>query len=265
MKLITNILVSAALAISARAQNNIPTTVKDMIKEERAYQKIDRTRDLYQFRAYSLSIGLSGYSGLGAGYSPNIMGQFDIEFDDRLLALDFLKNGAIEEHFGIGFLPYQGSKLYLGSDIELLPQAHRVNMFTGFQYSIGLPQSSSPNDISSVYLGWHHYFEPYIGIDYWPGKLDLWTIHTGEDRATYYNPHFKQLFYARLQIGYSFLLNRLVVDSSGSFDPHLYQVVRKNTGNNLAVKITVGIDIPSSGSKLRRLDKYLYRQYHFSY
>lgn len=244
MRSIIFIFVSILFAHVARAQLDSLVT---------ASPKIKQTKKLYQFRAYSLNVSLSPYTSI-APASSSIMGLFDIEFDDRVLALDLLDNGAMEEHIGIGFLPYQGTEVHVGGDIEILPQAHRVNLFGGIQYTVGLPQSSSPDDNSSIYLGWHHYFEPYIGIDYWPGKLDQIE-----------SPRFRQLFYARLQVGYSFLLSRLVVDSTGNFDPQLYQTVRRNTGNTLAVKICVGIDIPSLGGKLRRYKQHLSEQYHLAY
>lgn len=219
--------------------------------------KENRRANVYANRKYSLSVGLNPYTNVSHGGGNNIFGAIDLTFSDRLVWLDVGKNASLETNFGIGFQPYQGTRLNLGCDYELLSKKYRVNLYAGGQYSLGLDQVTSMEDNSSIKVGFHHYGMPFVGLIWWPGKNDE-TDDDVNKVYRYHHPGFGQLIYFKLQVGYSFLLNKVSVDTTGAFDPHLYQLIRNNTANTLNVKICVGINIPTGEARRSQFLQHIY-------
>ena len=208
--------------------------------------KKDRIANIYANRKYSFSLSESLYGSL-SHYHP--FGVFDITFSDRLTWLDsLLKNASLEVNAGIGFEPFQGTKVHLGADYELLSDKIKFNLYMGCQYTLGLAQGTTMTDNSIVNLGFHNYLVPFVGFVYWPGKKDVLDTDSVSTEL-YRNPKFWQLFYFKIQVGYSFLISNLQVDTANGFDKNLYQIIKRNTANTLLVKIGVGINIPSGNRK----------------
>lgn len=251
MKKIINFFICNLVALVACCQQD-SLTLTNMSKVS---QQIDRAANIYANRKYSFSISLSPYANIAHSQDVNVMGLFDITFSDRFRWLNRSNSAAGEATFGIGFLPYQGTQIHLGYDVELLPEKYRVMIYLGAQYSLGLPQATTLDNKSYINVYWHDYMMPFIGITYWPGKQDI-TSKTATKIRQYRHPGFRQLFYARLQIGYSFLLGPVTVDTTGAFDSHIYTVVRANTSNTLNVKLSVGINIPSPGYRQKYFESF---------
>jgi hypothetical protein len=112
-------------------------------------------------------------------------------------------------------------------------------------------------DNSSIKVGFHNYLAPFIGVMWWPGKSDK-TDDDPNKVFRYHPPGFNQLIYFKLQLGYSFLLNNMHVDSIGTFDSHLYQAIRNNTANTLNAKICVGVNIPTAEKRRAEFLNHIY-------
>ncbi|HMH35132.1 MAG TPA: hypothetical protein VK543_18980 [Puia sp.] len=206
-------------------------------------EKKDREINYLAFRKYG--VGVSGgtyFSVLGSGRNP--FGVFDIVFTDRISPFGIAKNASLKATFSFGFEPFQGSIFNLGPEYDLLSKKNRLNLFLGLHYSFGLPQSAVVKDNSSVFLGFNHYLVPCLGLVWWPWKVDLSdSSHIGD----YWHPRLKQLFFIKLIVGYSFLLNRPQIEPSAGFDKNLNKIITGNTENTLNIKLCVGINIPSYG------------------
>src|ERR1700689_4360268 len=116
---------------------------KERRKELDSSEKEERRKNIYANRKYSFGISLNPYGNISNGSNIDFFKSFDITFSDRLNWLDVGKNGSLETNIGIGFEPYQGTKLNLGFDYELLSKKYKANLYVGWQYSLGLAQSTS--------------------------------------------------------------------------------------------------------------------------
>jgi hypothetical protein len=241
------------LAVACFAQENLLEAkhLKEAKKRSDSLDKDERRSNIYANRKYSFGVSVSPYANVTRASTINTFGDFDITFSDRLTWLDVGKNGSLETNLGIGFEPFQGTKLNLGSDYELLSKKYKVNLYLGLQYSLGLAQSTTLAGNSIVALGYHNYLMPFVGMLWSPWKEDKTSPDTAKT-FLYRNPTFWQLFYVKLQVGYSFLLNKLQVDTTGAIGDQLYEMIRNNTSNTLNIKICVGINIPTKGEKRKK-------------
>jgi hypothetical protein len=207
-----------------------------------------RRENYYAYRKYAISLSWNPYTSLATGQKNTFYKSVDITFSDRLEWLNVGRNASLEASAGIGFEPYQGTKLNFAVDYELLSKRIKVNLYTGLQYSLGLAQLTALNDVSSVKLGFHNYVMPFIGLVWWPGKTDI--LDSSETKKNKFrSPTFSQLIYFKVQVGYSFLLSTLQVDTIGIVSNQLYQTIRSNTANTLSISLTVGINIPTDGKE----------------
>lgn len=214
----------------------------------------ERLYNFYANRKYTFGFGESLYGNLGA-YHP--FGVFEISFSDRLTWLDLFKNASLETTAGIGFEPYQGTRVYVGGDYELLSKRLNFNLYMGLHYALGLAQATTMADNSNVYVGYHHYLIPFVGCMFWPHKKDILDeVQGSADADLNRNPGFWQLFYFKLQVGCNFLVSPLQVDTSNSFNPQLYGFIKKNALTTLFFKFGIGINIPTEGRKRREYDRY---------
>ena len=209
-------------------------------KAQDSMKRKERVLNVYANRKYNFTVSESFY-GRFPKYQP--FGRFDISFEDRLSILDKILNPArYQVLIGIGFEPYQGTKLHVGAEYELLPTRYKTTVYVGGQYLIGLAQSTvMDNNISTIDVGFHNYMMPFMGIQYWPGKVN------DERSALYQDPGFLQLFFFKLQVGYSFLISNMQVSTKGPFDNNLLEQIKRNTASTVVFKIGLGINIPSRG------------------
>jgi hypothetical protein len=258
MKRISLIIFYFLLAITSYAQENLFESkhLKEAKKRSDSLDKDERRANIYANRKYSFSISVSPYANIANASTINTFGVFDITFSDRLTWLDVGKNGSLETNLGIGFEPFQGTKLNIGSDYELLSKKYKVNLYLGLQYSLGLAQSTTLAGNPIVTLGYHNYLMPFVGMLWYPWKEDKTNPDTAKT-FLYRNPAFRQLFYVKLQVGYSILLNKLQVDTTGAIGDKLYEMIRNNTSNTLNIKICVGINIPTKGERRKKYHKKL--------
>jgi hypothetical protein len=215
-----------------------------------------RRANYYAYRKYSLSLSWNPYTSVSTGQKVVFYKSIDITFSDRLLWLNVGKNASMEASWGIGFVPYQGTKLNFSIDYELLSKRIQVNLFTGLKYSLGLAQLTALDDFSSVKLGFHNYLTPFIGLVWWPGKTDILDTSRVK-RAQFKSPTFSQLIYFKVQVGYSFLISALQVDTTGAVSNQLYQTIRNNTANTICIALTIGINIPTDGKERREYYQFL--------
>jgi hypothetical protein len=246
--MIAVLLATNGVSQSSPAQDS---TLKAHQKKLEKQTNEDRRINMYSNRKYSFGISLNPYAGLSNG-NTTFYKSFNVTFSDRMEKLDLGKNGSLETNLGIGFEPYQGTKLNLGFDYELLSKKYKANLYIGVQYSLGLSQSTSLDGKSFINVGFNNYLMPFIGVMWWPGKEDI-TNPDKEKRNLYREPRFWQLFFVKLQAGYSYVLNKPQVDTIGIFDKQLYGIIRNNTSNTLNFKIGIGINIPT-----RSLTRYNY-------
>ena len=208
----------------------------------------------YAGEKYSFSISESLY-GSFAHYHP--FGVFEINFCDRLDLPGISRNASLSANGGVAFQPFQGTRLHVGANYELLSKRLKFNMDIGTQYMLGLAQATTMVDGSNIYVGYHNYLVPYVGLIYWPTKGDP-VEHARKATKSIFvsNPKFWRLFYFKLQFSYAFLISSLHIDSSGGFDPKTYGYIVRNTENTFAFKFIVGINIPSF-KKQEELHQYL--------
>lgn len=208
----------------------------------------------YAGEKYSFSVSESLYGSL-AHYHP--FGVFEINFCDRIEIKGISRNASLSANGGIAFEPFQGTRLHIGGNYELLSKRLKFNMDLGAQYTLGLAQATTMVDGSNIYVGYHNYLTPYIGLIYWPSKTDPVEHARHFSRSVFVsNPKFWRLFYFKLQFSYAFLISSLHIDSSGGFDPKTYAYIVRNTENTFAFKFIVGINIPSI-KKQDELGEYL--------
>jgi hypothetical protein len=211
-----------------------------------------KTRDSIEKKEEALNISENFY---GDFIKYPRFRRFDITFEDRLSFLDNILSPA---HYkillGIGFEPYQGTKLHVGADYELLPTTLKSNIYVGAQYLIGLAQSTVMENNSTIDVGFHNYLMPFIGFQYWPWKINE-SAAGAKKKNEYLNPGFSQLFFLKLQAGYSFLVSNLQVTTKGAFDNNLLEQIKHSTGNTFVLKLALGINIPSQGKSKRKYDQ----------
>jgi len=245
---LTPLLVLLAAAGYCQEKTNVAKEQKKILD---SLDKEERRDNIYANRKYALSISWSPYANIAHSGSINTFGAFDICFSDRIRSLDMGHNGSLETNVGIGFQPYQGTKINLGFDYEFLSRRYKAHLYLGGQYSLGLAQANTLDGSAFVKVGFHHYLMPFIGVMWWPGKEDKTSPDLVKQYA-YQHPGFRQLFFFKFQVGYACLLGKVQVDTIGAFSDHLYQVIRNNTSNALSLKLAVGINIPSFGRNRER-------------
>src|SRR5579863_3818739 len=147
---------------------------------------------------------------------------------------------------GASLEPYQGYRLHLGFDYEVVIPI-KLHPYFGCQFAEGLRQNTNPpNDSSSVIVGSHSYIVPFVGVMIWPGKRDPKKFkNTDTDEAKYFNPTFWQLVFIKVQAGYSILISKLEVDPSETFPPLTTGHIIQNTGTCLHLSLGVGINLPT--------------------
>jgi hypothetical protein len=247
MRCIYAILIGSLLTFETDAQKT-PAQFRDSVKTEGFNQT------LFTLGKYSFSVAINPYTNITDGGGNYLFGATEVTFSDRVKWLNLTKNASVEVNMGMVFEPYQGTKLNLGLDYLVLPKNHRTNLYAGFQFSQGLKQLTNIDSITSIKVGYHSYITPFIGFIWWPWKANNLYTAQGLVNDYYVHPQITQLFYIKLQIGYSFLVNSHVsVDTSGNFtDTHLYQVIRNNTGNTFTFRICIGINIPTYDKEARK-------------
>jgi hypothetical protein len=231
--------------------------IKATAQEATEQQKTDSVnkRGLSVYRKYSFSLAVAPYTNVTHGGGNYLFGATEVTFCDRF---KWLHNPGAEVSMGVAFEPYQGTKLNLGLDYLLLPKSHRTNLYGGVQFSQGLSQSTNTQGNAYVNLGFHSYMTPFLGFIWWPWKPNYvykaaLTSAQNNSNDRFLNPHIQELFYFKLQVGYSVLLNsRVNVDTTGGFtDAHLYQVIRNNTASTLVFRLSIGINIPTFDDRER--------------
>ncbi|MES1159572.1 MAG: hypothetical protein ABUM51_02350 [Bacteroidota bacterium] len=246
MRYIYTFLIGSLLTFEAAAQRT-SAQLLDSVKTE------NNNQNLYTFRKYSFSLAVSPYTNITHGGGNYLFGATEVMFSNRIKWLNFARNASVEANMGISFEPYQGMKLNLGLDYLVLPKSHRTNLYAGFQFSQGLKQLTTIDNSTSITVGYHSYILPFIGFIWWPWKEN--NLYTAQNRVNdaYLHPQIAQLFYIKLQVGYSFLLNSHVsVDTTGNFtDTHLYQVIRNNSANTFTFRICIGLNIPTYDKEVR--------------
>jgi hypothetical protein len=212
------------------------------VSAQNAADLVNEDLALYSLRKYSFSLAVSPYINVTHGGGNYLFGATEVTFSDRFKWLSSAKNAIGEANMGVAFEPFQGTKLNLGLDYLLLHKNHRANLYGGMQFSQGLTQATNTEGNAYIKVGLHSYIMPFAGLVWWP-----WKANEKGKGSSIWNPHIAQLFYIKLQVGYSVLLNnRVKVDTTGGFtDAHLYQVIRNNTASTLAFRICIGIDIPT--------------------
>ncbi|HEV2478600.1 MAG TPA: hypothetical protein VGS79_03005 [Puia sp.] len=251
-------LVSSLLVFRAFAQQPTGKTITDSIKDKQISDSANNV-SLYKYRKYSFSLAIAPYTSVTRGGGNSLFGATEVSFSDRFKWLNSTKNASLEVNMGFSFVPYQGTKLNLGFDwLMIRNKSHRTNLYGGLQFAEGLKQSTNTQDTTYVTLGYHSYLTPFVGFIWWPWKAKYQSDKYERDfkalapeqahaNENFYNPHIPQLFYIKLQIGYSILLNdRVTVDTTGGFsDVNLYRTIRNNTASCLVFRFCIGINIPS--------------------
>jgi|GEM_PF-2060166 len=212
----------------------------------------ERVENFYANRKYTFGISETLYGNLNK-YHP--FGVFDITFSDRLTWMDMFNNASLETTIGIGFQPYQGTRLHIGGDYELLSKRLNFNLYVGAQYALGLAQATTMGDNSNIYVGYHNYLTPFVGFMFWPHKKDI-LDENGENNEENTDPRFWELFYFKFQVSYNFLISSVQIDTSGHFDPNLYGIIKRNVLNTVGVKIGLGINIPTLGRKRAEYNRF---------
>jgi len=261
-KTIVVILCCCLTAAGTRAQN-VPAMVQNRLALiKKRTDKTERILHTYATRKFGFTLSVSPYCNITHASGFNPFGVLDINFTDRFKFLDFMKNGRLEEYLGIGFEPYQGTRLNVGSSYDLFSRKYKVNAYLGGQYSFGLAQANTFDNLAFCNVGFHHYLLPFVGITYAPGKKDISRAKNMTEADQYQFPtSFWRLLYFKFQVGYSFLVSKLQVDTTGKFLPGIYDIIRNNTGNTLNVKFCVGISIPGYGKRKRQYYNYLQANY----
>jgi hypothetical protein len=238
------------LAVIGHAQS-IPADATPKIERPRTHKDtaVERKLNIYANRKYSY-----GVSECLFGFHPNstIFHATDVIVSDRLKVLNSVNLLSFELTGGASFQPYQGFRIHVGFDLEVLTPT-KVHLYFGAQYALGLKQRTIEPDHSWVVVGYHSYAIPFIGIMYWPGKRDIKKLDKSDptEKSKYYNPTFWQLVYFKCQIGCSSLCSRLKVDTSATFDGITASNIRQNVSSGLYLSLGVGINIPTfSDSKL---------------
>jgi hypothetical protein len=209
----------------------------------------ERKFNIYANRKYSYGVSENLY-----GFHPNstIFHATDVIVSDRLKCLDLTNFTSFELTGGASFQPYQGFRMHVGFDWEVLTPT-KVHFYFGVQYALGLKQRTIEPDHSWVVVGYQNYLVPFIGIMYWPGKRDIKKLDNtnSTEKSKYYNPTFWQLVYIKGQIGCSSLFSKLRVDTSETFDGITASNIRQNVSSGLYLSLGVGINLPTFGdSKL---------------
>jgi hypothetical protein len=227
-------------------QRHLTPAQEDTLKQERRANN-------YVNRKFSLTTTEIFYCNPG-NYHPFWM--TEVVASDRLTWLDFLKNASVEVNAGIGFEPYQGTKVKLGFDWEILSSNSKVNLYFGGEYALGFPQLTQLASVNGdwfLQLGTQYYAMPFFGVMYWPAKArQPVNMSDSAGKLAYQHPTFWRLVYFKFQAGYSVLLNKAQVTATGPFDATTVDYIRINTANTLNLKLGIGFNIPSSGDRKRR-------------
>lgn len=206
----------------------------------------ERRLNFYANRKYSYGVSENFY-----GFHPNstIFHAIDVVVSDRISRFDIYNFLSFELTGGASFQPYQGFRLHLGFDYELLTPT-KVHFYFGGQYALGLKQRTIEPDHSYVVVGYHSYVVPFIGVMYWPGKRDIKKLDMTDrtEKSKYYNPTFWQLVYIKGQVGCSSLFSKLTVDPSETFDGPTASNIRQNVSSGLYLSLGVGINLPTYGN-----------------
>ena len=114
MNKIFSLLICLFLVVVCSAQDSL-LNAKAEKKAVRAREKHEERYNYFANRKYAISISEGAYFNVDNTSQINSFGIFELMFSDRIKPLDFAKNASLVTMFGIGFEPYQGTKLSIGS------------------------------------------------------------------------------------------------------------------------------------------------------
>lgn len=233
---------------------------KAQIALKAKWEKAENWLNTFAFRKYGIDITYGGYfnaTNVATTGGVHMFGAFELMFSDRVSWLNRDSSSKVALTWGVGFEPFQGTKLNFGANYDLTSIRGRVLVSAGILYSLGLSQSSSNDGKTYAYVGYHNYLMPCVNAIWWVKKVN----YGDPDFARFQAPKFWQLFYVKFQAGYSFLVSPLVVDTTAGFSANAYRIIRNNTSNTIHWNLGVGLSIPSKGYHRDRYSYYLMSKY----